>query len=173
METELVVDWLKVVWGRGHGALGNKRNMLVLDAFRGHLTEPVKTQIRKMNGDLVIIPGGMTSQLQVLDVVVNKPFKDNLRKRYTDWLLSGDHTLTPSGKIQKPAVRLLCEWVLNAWAKVSSESIINGFKKCCLSNAMDGSEDDVLWEGPTGAQTVNQKDSDSEEASEAEDFCEE
>lgn len=30
METELVVDWLKVVWGRQHGGL---RNMLVLDAF--------------------------------------------------------------------------------------------------------------------------------------------
>ncbi|KAJ8362614.1 hypothetical protein AAFF_G00365480 [Aldrovandia affinis] len=26
------------------------------------------------------------------------------------------------------------------------ESIVNGFKKCCISNAMDGSEDDVLWE---------------------------
>ena len=26
-----------------------------------------------MNTDLVIIPGGMTCQLQVLDVVVNKP----------------------------------------------------------------------------------------------------
>ncbi|KAK6324489.1 hypothetical protein J4Q44_G00038310 [Coregonus suidteri] len=55
-----------------------------------------------MNGDLVIIPGGMTSQLQVLDVVVNKPFKDNLRKKYTEWLLSGNHALTPTGKIQKP-----------------------------------------------------------------------
>ena len=80
METELVVDWLKVVWGRRPGGLRKKRNMLVLDAFRGHLTEPVKKQLRDMNGDLVIIPGGMTSQLQVLDVVVNKPFKDNLRQ---------------------------------------------------------------------------------------------
>ncbi|KAK0133215.1 Pogo transposable element with KRAB domain [Merluccius polli] len=86
METELVVDWLKVVWGRRCGGLRNKRNMLVLDSFRGHLTEPVKTQVRAMNGDLVINRGGggMTSQLQVLDVVVNMPFKDNLCKRYTE-----------------------------------------------------------------------------------------
>ena len=88
----------------------------------------------------------MTGQLQVLDVVVNKPFKDNLRKRYTAWLLAGDHALTPTGKIKKPEVRALCEWILQAWNEVSSESIINGFKKCCVSNAMDGSEDDVLWE---------------------------
>lgn len=63
-------DWLEVVWGRRSGALRNKRNMLILDAFRGHLTLAVKKQPHAMNGDLVIIPGGMTSQLQVLDVVV-------------------------------------------------------------------------------------------------------
>uniref|UniRef100_A0A672HMK3 HTH CENPB-type domain-containing protein n=1 Tax=Salarias fasciatus TaxID=181472 RepID=A0A672HMK3_SALFA len=130
METELVVDWLKVVWGRRRGGLRKTRNMLVLDAFRGRLTEPVKKQLHSMNRDLVIIPGGMTSQLQVLDVVVNKPF----------------NALTPTGRIQKPAVRLLCEWVLQAWDAVSSESIINGFRKCYISNAMDGSEDNVLWE---------------------------
>uniref|UniRef100_A0A1A8E7J6 DDE-1 domain-containing protein n=1 Tax=Nothobranchius kadleci TaxID=1051664 RepID=A0A1A8E7J6_NOTKA len=90
--------------------------MLNMDAFRGDLTDAVKAQVRKMNGDLVIIPGGMKSQLQLLDVVVNKPFKDSLRRRYTKWLLY--------------------------------ESIITGFKKCCISNALDGSEDDVLWEEP-------------------------
>ena len=170
MDTGLVVDWLKVVWGRRRGALHKKRNMLVLDAFRGHLTEPVKTQLRKMNGDLVIIPGGMTSQLQVLDVVVNKPFKDNLRKRYTEWLLSDDHALTPTGKLQKPAVHLLCTWILQAWDAISQESIVHGFKKCCISNALDGSEDDILWEG-----LVEHHDSgDSEsEHSEAGDLCEE
>jgi hypothetical protein len=54
-----------------------KRGMLVLDSFKGHLTEKVKTVASNLlNTDLVIIPGGMTSQLQVLDVVVNIPFKD-------------------------------------------------------------------------------------------------
>jgi hypothetical protein len=32
----------------------------------------------------MIIPGGMTSQLQVLDVVVNKPFKDHLKRQYSN-----------------------------------------------------------------------------------------
>lgn len=75
--------------------------MLVLDAFRSHLTTGVKEKIEALNSDLVIIPGGMTSQLQVLDVVVNKPFKDNLRKEYNNWLLSDNQPLTPSGKIKK------------------------------------------------------------------------
>ena len=168
MESELVVDWLKVVWGTRCGALGKKRNMLVMDDSSGNLTDAVKTQVRKMNGDLVIIPGGVTGQLQVFDVVVNTPFKDNLSKRYTEWLLSGDHALTPSGRIQKPAVHRLCEWILQAWDEVTPESIISGFKKCCLSNALDGSEDDVLQE-ETGSR--NESGSDSER-SEAEDICE-
>ena len=84
MTEELVADWLKVVWGRRPGALLRKRGMLILDSFRGHITEKIRKQISEMNTDLVVIPGGMTSQLQVLDVVVNKPFKDHLRKQYHD-----------------------------------------------------------------------------------------
>ena len=118
--------------------------MLVLDAFKGHLSPEVKNELALQNTDLVVIPRGMTSKLQVLDVVVNKPFKDNIRKLYSDWLLNKDHPLTPSGKIKKPSVTLLCEWILASWSTISSESIINGFKKCCVSNALDDTEDDVL-----------------------------
>uniref|UniRef100_A0A8D0D2D7 HTH CENPB-type domain-containing protein n=1 Tax=Sander lucioperca TaxID=283035 RepID=A0A8D0D2D7_SANLU len=43
-------------------------------------------------------------------------------------------------------LHLLCTWILQAWDAISQESIIHGFKKCCISNALDGSEDDILWE---------------------------
>ena len=51
--------------------------MPVLDAFQGHVTPEIKVTItdRSMNTGLVVIPGGMTSQLQVLNGVVKKPFK--------------------------------------------------------------------------------------------------
>ena len=99
MTKELMVDWLSVVWNKRPGALLKKRAMLVLDAFKGHLTTKVKTKIASLKSDLVVIPGGMTSQLQVLDVVVNKPFKDHLRSQYSQWLIAGNHSFTPSGKI--------------------------------------------------------------------------
>lgn len=70
--------------------------------------------------------------------------------------------------MQKPAVRLLCEWILQAWDAVCPESIINGFKRCCISNALDGSEDDVLWEEPVDPEDGSD-DSESEH-SEAEDL---
>jgi hypothetical protein len=53
----------------------------------------------------------MTSQLKVLDVVENKPFKDHLKQLYSEWLLAGDHILTSTGKIKKPGVALMCKWI--------------------------------------------------------------
>ena len=47
MESELVLDWLKVVWETRSRALRKKRNMLVMDAFHGHLTNAINTQVRK------------------------------------------------------------------------------------------------------------------------------
>lgn len=39
---ELVIDWLKVVWGRQSEALLKKRGMLILYSFHGHTTDKVK-----------------------------------------------------------------------------------------------------------------------------------
>jgi hypothetical protein len=97
MMEELKVKWLKEVWHRRPGALLKKRGILVLDAFKGHLTEKVKTvSSNLLNTALVIIPGDMTSQLQVLYVVVNKQFQDRLRHLYGEWLLSGNCPVTPT-----------------------------------------------------------------------------
>ena len=33
-----------------------------------------------------------------------------------------------------------------AWKAIPESIIVRFFKKCCISNALDGSEDDILWE---------------------------
>ena len=33
-----------------------------------------------------------------------------------------------------------------AWKAISESIIVRSFKKCCISNALNGSEDDILWE---------------------------
>ena len=37
-------------------------------------------------------------------------------------------------------------WVLAAWKAIPESIIVRSFKKCCISNALDGSEDDIQWE---------------------------
>ena len=44
--------------------------------------------------------------------------------------------------------------MLQAWQEIDPIIIVKAFKKCCISNALDGSEDDVQFE--------NESDSESE-----------
>lgn len=145
MSADLMVDWVRTVWGRRPGAL-LLPSLLVLDSFRGHLGENVRRELQELRTEIAIIPGGLTSVLQPLDVSVNKPFKDSVRRLYTDWMAQGGHTLTPTGKIKRPSVELVCSWVLEAWRSLPDDLIAKSFKKTGISNAMDGSEDDQLWE---------------------------
>jgi hypothetical protein len=54
--------------------------LMYLDSFRGHLVDAVKHRFEEKNTNLAIIPGGLTSKLQPLDVCINKPFKSKVRK---------------------------------------------------------------------------------------------
>jgi len=40
----------------------------------------------------------------------------------------------------------VARWVSAAWKAISENIIVRSFKKCYISNALDGSEDDILWE---------------------------
>lgn len=146
MDEALMKDWVKCVWNNRPGALLKQPAMLVLDSFRGHLVQPVKTAIEEGKTELVIIPGGLTSVLQPLDVAINKPFKDHLRRLYGEWIASADRELTPTGKVKRPSPEQVCEWIATSWSLISSEMIVKSFRKTGISNALNGTEDEDLWQ---------------------------
>jgi hypothetical protein len=43
--------------------------------------------------------------------------------------------------------------VTKSWEKFKVETVIKSFKKCSISNAMDGTEDDLLWDTDDEAET--------------------
>jgi hypothetical protein len=114
MTEELYMDWLKTVWFRRPGALLRHRSMLVIDSFRGHLTEKVKEKLRQEKCDMVVIPGGMTGMLQPLDISINRPFKAHLRRFYRDWRCSSTE-VNPTGRLKKASLSQFCEWIVAAW----------------------------------------------------------
>jgi hypothetical protein len=64
---ELMFEWLRKVWHRRTGAFVKKRGMLVLDTSKVHFIEKVKTVASNLlHTDLVIIPEGITCQVQSL-----------------------------------------------------------------------------------------------------------
>jgi hypothetical protein len=38
-------------------------------------------------------------------------------------------------------------WIITAWQHISPELTVKGFKKFCISNAVDETDDDMLWNG--------------------------
>lgn len=143
MDNDLMIDWIDSVWRKRPGASLGVRSMLVLDSFRCHISDRVKEKLAACHTDLVVIPGGMTSQIQPLDVCLNKPMKDRVRAAYNDWL--GDQALTPAGRLKRATLEDIARWVLGAWKALPQPMVVRAFKKCGISNALDGTEDDFLW----------------------------
>lgn len=78
-----------------------------------------------------------------------------------------NNNLTPTWPMKQPSVSYVCKWVSNSEA-VKPEIIVMSFKKCGISNALDGNEDDVLFEDRDNSITDNT--SDDENVSSYEDF---
>jgi hypothetical protein len=100
-------NWLGSVWECWPGTLSVPQCMLAMDAFHGRLSSRIRNRLRNKNTNVVIIPSGMTSQLQPFDVSINKPFKHLIGKQYDAWLNKDNHTLTPSGTTVNRAVRCI------------------------------------------------------------------
>jgi hypothetical protein len=102
-------EWLISVWDQRSDALTKPRSLLTTDAFCDHPSHRIRNRLRNKNTQLVIIPSGMTSQLQPLDVSINKPF--NILSVNT-MILDGIKTiriLAPNGKTKRPSVSIKVE----------------------------------------------------------------
>ena len=102
--------------------------MLVIDSFEGHKTESVRQKCNASNTHIAIIPGGLTSIVQPLDVCINKPFKDRLREKWHLWMSKGEFQLTKGGNLKKSGYDLICQWILEVWDSIPTEMIIKSFK---------------------------------------------
>ena len=81
MDTNLMIRYIDYLNDlRVKNKVRGDSSMLVYDSFRGHLEKSIKEKFYESSIHLAVIPGGLTNVCQPLDVSVNKPFKDNLRK---------------------------------------------------------------------------------------------
>ncbi len=84
---------------------------------------------------LQYVPGGGTSKLQVLDVGVNKPFKDKMKSLWTLNMVAMIQEAKAAGQMNaigwKPKVsrEMLADWCLEAWDSITVETITNTWRK--------------------------------------------
>jgi hypothetical protein len=53
--------------------------------------------------------------------------------------------MTPNGKIRRPSTEMMYDWILRACDMVSPQVIMKTVIKTGISNALERSEDDMLW----------------------------
>uniref|UniRef100_A0A803JWI5 HTH CENPB-type domain-containing protein n=1 Tax=Xenopus tropicalis TaxID=8364 RepID=A0A803JWI5_XENTR len=131
MDEDGTKKWLEEIWnGRPGAALKKKPSLLVWDMFRAHTCDGIKELAKSSQVTLAVIPGGLTSVLQPLDVSLNKPFKDRVRKMWHEWMSSGQARLTKVGNLMKPNIELIAKWVRDAWEDIPEDMVQRAFKKC-------------------------------------------
>ena len=64
--------WLKKVWSKRPGGLLKKTIFISVRSVQGTCNRINKKLATKLKTHLAVIPGGLTSQLQPLDISVNK-----------------------------------------------------------------------------------------------------
>ena len=146
MDADQIKIWIDKVWLWRLGVLRGRRILLVYDVFEAHVTESVKAAIARENTNLAVIPVGLTSLFQPLDVSLNKSFRDNVRRRWMQWIADRIHEFNAVGRQKKPSEEWICSWISEAWHRIPREMIVASFLKCGITNNLDGSEDDLAYE---------------------------
>ena len=132
-KTEL---WLEKCWGRLHISFPC---LLIWDSFKSHVTTYIREKVKEHYNSHMV--GGCTGILQPADVSWNKPFKEAYRDRYEEWAIDGERSFTAGGRRRPPQKNQIMIWVKEAWQAVTTEVIQKSFRKCGITNMMDGSED--------------------------------
>ena len=133
-----MMDWIKTDWGNfftNPSTPGSDGKILIADIHCAQQTENVKLFLSKCKTVLTNILGGLTSYLQVLDVIVNKLFKNSVRSQSDQHMLENIDKYVNNKLTASDRRILITKWCGEAWAQVDRESVKYGFKKLGLSTA--------------------------------------
>lgn len=119
--------------------------VLVLDVWAVHKSEEFRRFLRTHHPriHLVFVPPNCTSQLQVADVVLQRPFKHGVRRRFNEWAASvlreqvqTDELVGLNPFLKMSSIKpLLLQWLVQTWKHLSEgrDYIKMGWHTCCRS----------------------------------------
>ena len=125
--------------------------LFIFDTFKGHKEDRMESLLLENNVLSVIVPSNCTDLLQPLDLSVNKPLKDPLRRSFQSWYSEQVSKQLEEGKepedikvdtrlsIMKP---LSAKWITSAYDYFRSDSGIvrGGFVEAGIVEALDQDE---------------------------------
>ena len=127
MNTELTKKWIQAIFGEN----AQQKKLLIWDSFKCHYEKSVKQLLHGQNIFSAVIPGGCTSQVQTLDVCINRPLKARMEELYDDFMADEtQHTFTKKGNMRAPSMTQMCNMVATAWEGITADIILRSFKVC-------------------------------------------
>jgi hypothetical protein len=120
IDKETFLEWIKKVWQPF--CIGKESTYLLMDEFAAHMSAACTREIENCGSSFDFIYGGYTGKLQVLDVGVNKQFKDYVREGFDEFQMDN-----VEGK--KPSRLDVAHWITAAYKKVTADQICNTWDK--------------------------------------------
>lgn len=142
MNEDFIKVWCENVWAKRKHSFFLKQNesLLIFDSAKCHLTDVAKKELKKYS-KIAVIPAGLTSELQPLDISVNKSFKSKLRNEWEKWMVNGPHDTTKSGNQKRPSYKIICEWIIRSWKQITPQIVKNGFRKAYIRDYISIEDD--------------------------------
>jgi hypothetical protein len=109
------MDWIEFIWKPFTELKCPLPTLLILDQYKVHRQDKVLERLANLGTLVIHLPLGETSQLQALDVGVNKQFKDYIRNSVRE------HN-AEIGRFK------IASFIVSAWQQISQQSIINTFQ---------------------------------------------
>ena len=120
----------------------------ILDCFKGQTTPGILTHLERHNSIPIHIRANCTDKLQPLDVPINKPLKDEMKRRFRTWYAAevekqlNDDIPIEQVKVEMPASIIKnksAKWMMSAWQALQRQPdvAINGCRKAGIMNAVN------------------------------------
>jgi len=97
--------------------------LLFLDSYCCHMMPSVVRKIEELGVEVQRIPAGCTSHCQLVDVGINKPFKNHMRHVWEAWIVSSGYLVTHKVPKQEQVV----DWIINAISLISEWIVKNSW----------------------------------------------
>lgn len=118
VDEELMLEWVdEVLAPHVAKAPAGVSPLLLLDSYKVHMTNKVVSKIQNLGVELEHIPGGCTGLCQPVDVGINKPFKNAMRKHWNQWMIEVG---LQGGNMTKPPSRAeIAKWITESYYGMS------------------------------------------------------
>ena len=118
---------------------GRNRGLIVCDSASTNRAKEMKSFLAERNIDQIMIPAGMTCYLQTLDIGINKPFKDHLRKEVNEYI-EKRMVRNERGNFVKPNLQEIVNWVKHSWEKITDNCVSDTLRRGYLDKSYSFNE---------------------------------